>query len=175
MEWKSNKTGQVRKGGFIRRFGPGQLGKVFKFCQKNMAACSSIMKQSVGSFGKVAAFATLNAVVRKFAEDNAMTMQLKKGAGAVRILSPAAPTGQPKSPAEVTAASKIEIVATEGANCAVKTNRGKTIAAKVISSPELTVLKPKAGAYIGATSIRAVCKIGGASVTSNVVKVKIRK
>jgi len=23
MEWKSNKTGQVRKGGFIRRFGPG--------------------------------------------------------------------------------------------------------------------------------------------------------
>lgn len=146
-----------------------------KFCQKNMAACSSIKKQSVGSFGKVAAFATLNAVVRKFAEDNAMTMQLKKGAGAVRILSPAAPTGQPKSPAEVTAASKIEIVATEGANCAVKTNRGKTIAAKVISSPELTVLKPKAGAYIGATSIRAVCKIGGASVTSNVVKVKIRK
>lgn len=145
------------------------------FCQKNMTACSSIMKKNVGASGKVTASAVFRSMVRKFGDENAMTMQLKKGAGAVRILAPAAPTGQPKSPASVTSTSKIEIVATDGANCAVKTNRGKTIASTVVTSSDLTVLKPKAGAYVGATSIRAVCKIGSATVTSNVVKVKIRK
>jgi hypothetical protein len=157
---------------------PCDQQNIAKFCQKNMSACSSIMqqmKQSVSSFGRVAAFRSVNSAVRKFAEENAMTMQLKKGAGAVRILAPAAPTGQPKAPAVVKATSKIEIVATEGANCAIKTNRGKTIAAKVISSSDLTELKPKAGGFVGATSIKAVCKIGSATVSSNVVKVKLGK
>ena len=145
------------------------------FCQKSLAACSSIMKKSVGTFGRATALSAVKAAVRKFADDNAMTMQLKKGAGAVRLLSPAAPTGQPKAPAVVTSASKIELVATDGAKCTIKTNRGKAIASTTINSSGLTVLKPKAGAFVGATSIRAVCKIGSATVNSNVVKVKLGK
>lgn len=147
---------------------PCDQNTVQQYCQTNMSACSSLMKQSVRTFSAV------SSRVRAFADDNAMTMKLKKGAGAVRILSPAAPTGQPNGVAVVGSSTKIELVATAGANCMVKTNRGKTIATKRVASSDLTILRPKAGAFTGVTSIRAVCKIGSASVTSNMVKVKAR-
>lgn len=102
-----------------------------------------------------------------------MTMKLKKGVGAVRIIGPAAPTGQPKAAATVKASTKIEIVATPGAKCTVRTNKGRIVATKTVTSASLTVLKPKSGSYRGATSLRASCKIGSATIQSNVVKIKL--
>lgn len=145
---------------------PCTQSTVQQFCMSNPTACASLASQSVRSAGLLSA-------VRAFSEGDSMTMKLKKGAGAVRIIGPAAPTGQPKAAAVVKASTKIELVATPGAKCTVRTNKGRVVATKTVTSAGLTVLKPKSGSYRGATSVRASCKIGSATVQSNVVKIKL--
>ena len=103
-----------------------------------------------------------------------MTLSLKKGAGAVRILSPAPPAGQPKATATVTKSTTIELAATPGASCQVKTNKGKVVATKKVPSSGNVVLKPKSGSMKGASSIKAFCKVGKKSISSNSVKIKAK-
>ena len=145
---------------------PCDQSSVMKYCESNLTACAALSAQRVRSAG-------LASAVRAFSEGDAMTMQLKKGAGAVRILGPSAPTGLPKAAATVKASTKVEIVATPGAKCTVRTNRNRIVATRTVTSSSLTVLTPRANSYRGASSIQAICKIGKATVKSNIVKVKL--
>jgi hypothetical protein len=148
---------------------PCTTASLSQFCQANPSKCSAppgASSQSARS-GRVA-----SSGVRSFAEASALTLSLKKSSGAVRIISPAPPTGQPKAAATVTKSTRIQIVATKGANCQVKTNKGKVVAVKRITSDGTTTLKPKSGSLKGATSIRAFCKVGKKSISSNAVKIK---
>lgn len=143
-----------------------------QFCSANPARCAprSVSSQSAG----VSAARVVARSVRAFASETTMTLSLKKGAGVVRILSPAPPAGQPTGTANVTKSTRIEIAATPGASCQVKTNRGKVVAARKVPSSGTVVLKPKSGSMKGASSIRAFCKVGTKSISSNLVKIKER-
>lgn len=141
------------------------------FCQANPSVCSGQSGTSAQS-ASVSAARVSRQSVRAFGSESKMVLKLKKAAGSVRILSPAPPAGKPKSSATVTKSTRIEISATPGASCQVKTNRGKVVAVKKVKSAASTVLKPKSGSLKGATSIKAFCKIGKKTFTSNPVKIK---
>ncbi len=143
-----------------------------QFCTANPARCA---QQSVSSQrASVSASRVASQSVRAFASETTMTLKLRKSAGSVRILSPAPPAGQPNAAANVTNASRIELAATPGASCQVKTNRGRVVASKKVPSSGSVVLKPKSGSMKGASSIKAFCKVGKKSVSSNSVKIKAR-
>ena len=140
------------------------------WCASNSTQCGTVMSSvRIASAMKRFARKTLAA-----AGSDGMSMNLVKAAGQVRIISPAPPAGQPKATAKVTAKSVVELVATQGAKCVV-TNNKKKVVGSVTSKSSSAVLnvKPKAGAYSGAKSIRATCTIGGKKFTSNTVKVAL--
>lgn len=143
-----------------------------QFCQANPTKCAAPGASAQRVSASAVKFAARS--VRSMSTQSTMSLSLKKGAGAVRILSPAPPAGQPKAAASVTNSTRIEIVATPGATCQIKTNKGKVVVSKKVTSAASTVLKPKSGSMKGATSLRAFCAVGKKSISSNVVKVKVK-
>ena len=143
-----------------------------QFCAANPSKCASpgASSQSAG----VSAARVVAQSVSASASETTMTLSLRKSAGAVRILSPAPPAGQPTAAANVTSVTRIEVAATPGASCEVKTNRGRVVATRKIPSTGTAVLRPKSGSMKGATSLRAFCKVGKKSISSNSVKIKAK-
>ena len=107
--------------------------------------------------------------------DNKMTLQLVKSAGAVRILSPAPPAGAPKAAAKVKPATKVEVTAPAGSVCVVKANTGRVVGrGKVAGRYSVVTVSPRAGSYSGATRIVSTCTTrAGQSLTSNRVRIKL--
>jgi hypothetical protein len=105
-----------------------------------------------------------------------MSVQFKRAAGTVRILSPAAPAGKPNAAASVNAKSTVSLVATQGARCTVKTNRGVVIGTgRSTSSSKRFTVTQKTGHFAGASSISATCTLGKKSFSSQKLKITVSK
>jgi hypothetical protein len=111
--------------------------------------------------------------VRAFAAESSMKLELVKKPGAVRILTPAPTAGSATAPAKVKSTTRVRMIATKGAVCALKTNSGKVVG-KATSKGKTLSIKPSANAYVGAKTLQATCKAkSGDTFTSNKVKIKL--
>jgi hypothetical protein len=102
-----------------------------------------------------------------------MTLKLRKAAGQVRIVAPLPKVGAKGGKAKVTATTKVALVATKGAACTVRTDKGVLGARTSTDSAKRTTVAPKRGAWKGATWVQATCTLGGKSFSSTKVKVSM--
>jgi hypothetical protein len=121
----------------------------------------------------VAPSSVRTASVRKFATSSKMTLNLKKGAGQVRIAAPTPAVGKTK--ATVKSTTKISLVATPKAVCTVTTNTGKVVGkATANKTTGKATVKPAANAYKGATSVRATCTLNKKTFKSATLKISAK-
>ncbi len=142
--------------------------------QTALSACqtAAVRGQSAALDSACTAAGRAGRSTRQTAGGDPMTLKLKKAAGQVRIVSPLPKVGAKGGAAKVTAKTKVLIVATKGAKCTIRTQRGVLGTATSKDSAKRTVVRPKRGAWTGAKWIKATCKLDGKSFSSPKVRVK---
>ncbi len=138
---------------------PCTLDAIASYCQTSPQNC-------------LAPASVRTASVRKTATASKMTLNLKKGAGQVRITAPTPAVGKTK--AAVKSTTKISLVGTPKAKCVVATNTGKTVGSATVNKAGKATVRPAANAYKGATSVRATCTLNKKSFKSGTLKISAK-
>lgn len=152
---------------------PCTLAKVKEVCASNppqgmASVCTQVSAMSVS------AQSVMRGIVKAMATGNSsMKLNLVKGGGAARILSPAAPLGQKTGVAKVKSTTKVKVAAAPGSVCTVTNNKKKVVGKATIGASGIALVKAGNNAYKSASSIVAKCVKDGKTLTSNSVKVKL--
>lgn len=144
---------------------PCVMTQITQFCVQNLSITCPIQVTPQSASVRTAS-------VRKTATASKMTLNLKKGAGQVRITAPTPAVGKTK--AAVKSTTKISLVGTPKAKCVVATNTGKTVGSATVNKAGKATVRPAANAYKGATSVRATCTLNKKSFKSGTLKISAK-
>lgn len=148
------------------------------FCTANgIADCSQagLAAWCQLSAANAAACQSLPRRVRQTTAGDTMKLRLVRKPGRARIISPTPPAGRPGAAARIRATTRVELSASAGAVCTVRTNTGAVVGSGTASGRYGSiVITPRAGAFEDAASIQARCRTAkGRNVISNRVKIRL--